>query len=66
MIIWLKICWNFSAPRPAAKAEQHRVARCLLFRLQAHEPLAGQVQIGLFFYLPVRQIIQKLQKDHLH
>jgi len=40
------------------------VIRPALLRLQAHEPLAGQVQIDLLFHLAVGQVVERLQEDH--
>jgi len=41
------------------------VVRCSLFGLKAGKPLAGEVEIDLLFNLPVRQILEKLQKHHI-
>ena len=51
-------------PQTPAKTAQGSVAGRQLFAAQPQEPLENQGPGALFFDFPVREVIEKLQKDH--
>ena len=51
-------------PQPHPEAAEGGVIRGQLLGAQTQEPLVNHVESGLFFDLPVRQVIEELQADH--